>query len=303
MKTSTHSCIFPALLAAGICLISSSATAELRIFTVDHSQSSLSFSGFFVGITLNQQGPGSLTARYTGTIVADVTGSAITFLGGSSVVASNSGSWQPMPGGAVGSAPANYGGTGSVPPFLSGNAAVRNILLDITSAALAITGTNFPAQNATFIVPSNALAAFDYRYSGVTSGAGTRQLANNSTNNVASSGIINTQGGIIVLTLPVNINGSATVASPNDTQYSLTGQIVARSPVDGPLRVSQFRLTGGQVVITMITVSNQSYAILGSSNLINWNTTNDQFIATNSQTTRTIPLPSLPRQFFKVRQN
>ena len=302
MKTFDTRRIVSALM-AGSLLSSLTANAELRTFTIDHSQTSLNFSGIFVTLTLFPQQAGSLTARYTGTIQTDLTSSNITFLG-ASMVASNSGSWQPLPGGGSGSAPSNYGGQGSG-PGVSGVAAVRNILLNITSGSLTITGTNFPAQNTTFIVPTNASTTFDFRYSGLINGSGTRSLANNSTNNVADPGNIRTQGQTIILTMPVNVDGYATVNSPNDTHYFLMGQIVATAPLTppAPLQFTDFRLSGSQLVYTMSTISNQSYAILGSSNLITWNMTNDQFTATNSQTTRTIPVPNSSRLFFRARQN
>src|SRR5215510_6571472 len=141
MKASSTSRAVSMLCGVCFCLMSIAAMAEVRVFTVQYPQSMLTFAGNFVGIALQPQQVGSLTGRYTGTIVVDLTSSTIRFPGGSSMVASNTGSYRPLPGGAMGTAPANYGGMGTgAGGLISGDAAVRNILLDLTNVTSAITG-------------------------------------------------------------------------------------------------------------------------------------------------------------------
>src|SRR2546422_11454426 len=83
------------------------------VFTIDTNQSSLTLSGSFQGTSFVQQGPGSLTTKYEGTIQVAQSANSIQFTGESVITAQNSGSWQPLTNGAAGSAPANYGATAS----------------------------------------------------------------------------------------------------------------------------------------------------------------------------------------------
>jgi hypothetical protein len=301
MKASRTNGILSILTAVGLCLSSPRLAAEVRTFVIDQTQSTLTIGGSFVSLPLQQQAPGSLTTRYTGTIFADVSGSTITFVGGSTILALTNGVWQPNTNGTAGSAPANYGGQGSLPPFLSGRAALRDIVLDAISGALTVTGTNFPAAGITFSFPSNAPSALDYTYSGLTSGSGRRPLRGDSTNNVATTGSLSSQGGNLVLTIPANLLAYATINTSNDVQYSLQGQLVAVATT--PLQVSAIQISAGQLNFTITTISNQSYTILGSTNLLDWSSTNDQFIATSNVTKRTISLPGLPRQFYRIRKD
>src|SRR5678815_1853743 len=72
-------------------------------FTLNPDFSNLTLSGTTGGATLVEQAAGSLTASFSGAILADVVGAAITFTGGSSVIAQTTGDW--LPGGT----PAVYG--------------------------------------------------------------------------------------------------------------------------------------------------------------------------------------------------
>src|SRR5688572_9134172 len=87
--------------------------ADTRIYTLDPDESSITLSGSvtsqFGTAPINEQGPGSLTTSYTGTIHADRTSSAIQFISGGSIDANVSGSWQPLADASAGSAPADYG--------------------------------------------------------------------------------------------------------------------------------------------------------------------------------------------------
>lgn len=94
-------------------------------YVVDSTQSVVTISGELAGIALQEQGPDSLSTRYSGTIDAELDDypitSSITLSSNSMVIAENSGSWRPQQNGAAGSAPANYGfdAEGPVPPELA----------------------------------------------------------------------------------------------------------------------------------------------------------------------------------------
>src|SRR5204863_251388 len=106
----------------------------------------------------NQQGPGSLTTRYAGTIGTDLSYTTIVFVGGSQIVGVTNGNWEPGPSGVAGTAPANYGGE-VVNFFVNGKAAVRDILLDLTSGSLTVSNGIFPSQDLEFTFPFTATTA------------------------------------------------------------------------------------------------------------------------------------------------
>jgi hypothetical protein len=290
-----------ALLAAVCCLVSTTSRAELKTFALDATNSSVSISGTLAGAAFQQQGTGSLTTKFSGTIKADVTSSNITFVGGSAIVGTNSGNWQPGPGGVAGSAPANYGVKVNV-LLTTAMAAVRNTLLDVTSSALTVTGGSFSGQGLHFNYPSTN-SVLDYSYSGLLgSGSGSQQLKGVSTNNLNNATLI-VQGAELVLTIPVDNSGTATALNPNDIQYRLRGQLVARAPVSVPLQINAFQVSPGQLTFTIATTPGQSYMILGSTNLADWATIVDQFTATNNPTVRNVSRLASPLKFFRIRRD
>src|SRR5262245_25627440 len=106
-------------------------SATTSVFTIDQPSSSLTLSGTVGSSTIQQQGSGSLTTHYYGTVVStwDLDGGTISFASdGSFAVAVNSGSWQPRPGGASGSAPANYGGRVTI-ILVTAQVAVRGLVV------------------------------------------------------------------------------------------------------------------------------------------------------------------------------
>src|SRR5438477_4957673 len=132
LTSSPQTCLLAGVLwLAGAVPTASSA----EVFEVDTSQSRVSISGSDLGQPLREQGSGSLTTQYSGTLVAAVSGDIIQFPGQSQVVAFDNGSWEPLSDGSDGSEPANYGGAASS-FFATGVAAVRQVELDVTSGVV-----------------------------------------------------------------------------------------------------------------------------------------------------------------------
>jgi hypothetical protein len=289
---------------AMLCGLNTIGRAELKTFTIDQTQSVLTISGTFSGFAIDPQGPGSLTTHYTGTMETDLSDTTIAFVGGSQIAGVTNGNWEPGPSGVAGTAPADYGGE-VVNFFVNGKAAVRNILLDLISDPLTVSNGIFPSQGLEFTFPFTASTAFDYNYSTLgASGSGRQPFAGILTNAVNTNATLNAQGAELVLTLPVDIAGTASVQNPNDLQYRLQGQLVARSAAPVPLRINSFQLSSGQLGFTLATTPGQSFTILASTNLTDWLTPVDQFTATNNPTVRTVALPAAPpQQFFRVRQD
>src|SRR4029453_1244994 len=78
------------------------AHAALVTFTIDPAQSSISLAGTVVGATIKEQGSGSLTTRFSGSVTAELTDSTITFTDAGLVMADNNGEWEPKTNGAAG---------------------------------------------------------------------------------------------------------------------------------------------------------------------------------------------------------
>jgi hypothetical protein len=187
------------------------ALLSLAIFGLDQPSSVLNLSGTVAGLNIQQQGNGSLSTTYQGTVVADVDldGGTITFFGadsGSVAAADISGNWQPQDHGGSGSAPANYGGMVNIPLSGPGFAAVRNLQVFATSDPLALT----TSDGVTYQFPStqvlNILAGVaDFRAPIV--GSGQRDLANNSAQNMASAPgtLVDNGDGTFSLTVPVSV--------------------------------------------------------------------------------------------------
>jgi hypothetical protein len=292
---------FPALLAIGCCLVSTKSRAELKIFTLDATNSSLGISGSLAGVAFQQQGPGSLTTKYSGMIKADVTSSNITFVGGSAIVGLNSTTNEPGVGGVAGSAPANYGVKVTILIFFPAKAAVRNALLDVTSSALTMTGGVFSSKGLQFDFPPTSTTVLDYNAGSL--GSGSSSLTGIFTNTVSANATLIVQGTTLVLTIPVDISGTKTIAS-GDVNYRFRGQLVARAPVSVPLQINAFQVSPGHLTFTIATTPGQSYTILGSANLADWATIVDQFTATNNPTVRIVSWPAPPPlKYFRVRQN
>lgn len=249
------------LVAAAVGLVASPAQAVLTSWTVQSSSSSLSISGalssggsFLASVT--QQGAGGLTTKYTGTVNTQQTvvpvatdGWAgtpidIEFLS-ASLSALNSGNWDPLPGGSIGLAAANYGAQVSL-GFLGGaNLAIRGLSAGLASGVTALSGTAYGVQTANPNLTVTLLSATaDYRGFGpvggalgsgsLTSGIAGQTGAYTATgSSIAYSG--GGQAGTATLTIPVNFSISLVVVGQDTTDpgddigvyLALNGQIAA----------------------------------------------------------------------------
>lgn len=252
MKT-THSLL---LLAMALVLPANCLRAELATFTLDPSRSSVALSGSASGAALKPQGPGSLEAVYDGTLVLDVGPSEIRFVGGSRIAPRETGSWQPGPKGADGSAPASYGGKAQLGAGLfsiSAVAATRRILLDLVG------GTPFPLQSGTFnaaglgfqFVETNN-PVLDYKTSGIANEKDGMALSGLATNQPAGMSTLVTEGTVQTLTLKVSATFVFELLLPDDSSLSLSGQLVATRVIpDAPPIVTIAPVSPGATSMTL----------------------------------------------------
>jgi hypothetical protein len=221
-------------------------SAAPLVFTIDNSQTEVTIAGKVAGSTFSAQGPGSLTTSYSGTVNADVTGSTIQFTGESSINALTNGVWQPAAGGGSGSAPADYGAAATIDGFFTVDAALRNMVFDLTSPALTMNSGSFDGSSLIFSFITNT-ATFDYN-SSVKSGS--FNLNGYSTNTLVSGATVSTNAGVRMLTIQINTQFPFTVISANDSYIDLTGQLVATNAV-----------ATAPPVIGSITINNQNVAV------------------------------------------
>jgi hypothetical protein len=218
------------LLALGCSIIPLIARADTRIYTLDPAQSSITLSGTvtsqFGTAPIEQQGPGSLTTSYTGTIHADRSSSTIQFLSGGAIDANVSGNWQPLADASAGSAPADYGAR-VVFTIIVVNFAGRDLAADLTGAITPVDGSgNFDLANSTVNFTSGSIA---YRANfGLTPGV--ESLAGNS-GNLAGTATLTTEGAFEKLLLPVDATFNIPIDATTSANLTLDGQLIAFAPL------------------------------------------------------------------------
>ncbi len=219
-------------LTAAVSVIPISASAQVATFQVDPSVSSLTVSGTALGAPILTQGPGSLTTTYQGPLLVQLGSDSISFFGGSAVAADNSGSWQPLPGGASGSAPANYGGR-VVILFVTSLAAVRDAIFDSTSAALPITSGSFSSA-INFTATSGNID-----FNSPVGGMGTDTIVGSTaTNNSPNPGTLNIVAGApgfasAALFLPVSFTIISDLGGLGEGVFNFNGSMTARATARG----------------------------------------------------------------------
>jgi hypothetical protein len=279
-----------------ICFVGQAIAAPM-VFTVDDTQSQVTLSGKIAGYALTTQGAGSLTTTYSGNINADVTGSTIQFTGSSDIIAKTNGVWQPAVGGASGSALADYGGKASLSFLGTGYGAARNIVLDLNSPLLTLTGTNFDSTALVFSFAAGSDSSFDY-FSSLKHG--TLSLTGNSTNSIADGATLSTNGNVLKLIIQINAQFAFTLLAAGDTPLVLTGQIVATNALASPLVISSIALTKQNVVLTVENATESSQLQI-STNLQAWLPASTTVSNYSGSMIFTTPL-SGPQSFFRVQQ-
>ncbi|MGI8603865.1 MAG: hypothetical protein ACR2OZ_12830 [Verrucomicrobiales bacterium] len=255
----------------GLTLIPNTLAAPIPVtFTLDPARSSVTMSGTVQGNTISQQGAGSLTTRYDGTLKTDLRGNSIQFTTGSFVDAEVNGNWEPKIGGAAGNDPADYAGQ-ALNLFATVKAALRNLLLNVTSQALPVSGTNFNASAIEFAFPSSGSSSLDYRVTGLITDSGTRTLSGLASNAVGSTGTLVTAGNRQELTIPIDATFQFNLFAPNDVTLHFTGSLVATRPFGDTERLQTLvSLSGNTVTLEWQSAANESNNIESSVDLKIW---------------------------------
>jgi hypothetical protein len=273
LKQSTH----PFTVAALILLSASCWLCQAAVFSADSSRSQITLAGNIVAYTfqlgpINTQGPGSLTTFYGGTVNATVSLTALQFTGSSSILAETNGVWQPAAEGNPGMLAADYGGLAQNKTFygpVTLYAALRNIVLDLTSPDLALSNGSFDPSTLVLSFLTNVDRTIDYRDS--FSDQGTFPLAGSATNAASGDASLTTTGGVQKLVIPIDTTylvGSAGSGALAGTTLHLTGQIVALRSVAAPI-ITSFAVTNHTAVL-MVTNATLQSQLLHSADLKTW---------------------------------
>jgi hypothetical protein len=198
------------------------------VFLVDPAASTLTLSGSVNGFPLQQQGNGSLTSSYSGSILADWDLDGLTLnldLPGTSLNAKITGTWQPNPDGTPGSAPADYGGQVTA-LFLTGEVALRNVVIAVSTAdPLPLSGTgpySFPSTESLMVLQGTA--DYDTPF-----GSGSQPISSMVEQNAApqASTFQSLGNGSYRVTIPVNLTLQQVFNNTVSAVVHIQGQIVA----------------------------------------------------------------------------
>lgn len=290
---------WPSRLLAGALLILNPGLPVLAdSLTLDTNQSAITISGSIAGFSFVEQGAGSLTTRYGGTIQAGLAAGTIQFTGQSVIQAQNNGSWQPKADGTTGSEPANYGATANG-GIATAKAALRNIQLDATSPAITVSNGQFDSASLVFGFPSSATSTLAYNVTGLISKSGAKALTGYATNKVTSLATLTTAGGQQTLTIPVDATFLFTVLSANDTTINLKGQLVAIRSAAASVTIQSVAVQNQVVTLHWQGAPGEQYQVHASADLVLWQT--NAVNVTSSTTDYTWSGPATAsRQFFRL---
>lgn len=223
---------------AGLLLTAGSTVAVEKVFTIDPERSSITVSGTIIGAQAQEQAPGSLSTKLEGSLVVDLETTTIQFVAGSLIDAQTNGVWRPAAEGAPGSDWADFGAEGSI-GFASGEAAARDIQLDVESGVIPLTGGSFDAASLVVFFPVDAPSVLDYRaVIFVVPQAGSLDLQGYATNDVATAATLVSEAGVETLTIPVDARYSFTLLTEDDTELNVVGQVVATAGAQEDLVVT-----------------------------------------------------------------
>ncbi len=284
-----------ALAFVSVGLIVSPVLAAPLVFTVDSSRSSVTLSGTVETLAIQAQATGSLTTSLNGSINADLTGSTINFTGGTVINAETNGVWQPAVGGASGNAVGDYGGKASPGLGITAYAALRNIVLNLNSSALTLSGNNFDSTALVFGLTNSS--SLDYNASFL--GSGTEILNDLATNSVSDGATLTTSGSLKTITIQISTTFTFTGSVP--AVLTLSGQLVATNAPNSVFMINSLGITNQMLVLTVQNATAQS-VLQSSTNLTSWGSAGATMNTNSSGATfYSVPIGT-SNNFFRVQQ-
>ena len=252
------------------------------VFSVMEEESVLSLSGTALGIAVEAQKEGSLSASYSGTLRLLLADGRIQFQPASQIDAQPSGEWEPKPGGKSGSAPADYGGI--VPgSAVIGNtfAAARNVKFTLASDWIELIERNkermeFSASSLLFVIPADFGSVLDTATLGLFPiRMGTSIDGISGLNRPETWASLVVEGNVQTLTLPVEVEVFGRILRDDDLKLTFSGQIIARRNLlakPAPPQLAIRRLPSGEAQLSWNAVPGDDYLVEQSTDLRRWET-------------------------------
>jgi hypothetical protein len=204
-----------------------------RVYTLVPSESRIAISGTVLtssgSAPIQEQGPGSLSTTYSGTIRTDRDANSIQFIPGSLIDANVNGNWQPLANGAEGAAPADYGSRiNLLLGLISSNFAVRDVGADLMSGELTIGSAGSFGLDTTKLDLVIGNIAYRANVLGMTR-LGSASIA-------GQTGFLNGMGslssgpaGAETLTIPIDVSYMIGIDQETTVNFALDGQLVANA--------------------------------------------------------------------------
>lgn len=263
--------VVPTILLGTLAIPLSRCQAGVTNWTIQSASSNLALSAtFYLGVGdfhLEGQGPTSLTTQFEGTVqtqqnfLAPGVPSEIQFLS-AALDAQVSGDWEPLPGGATGTAPADYAARGYVDTVVISYSyiALRDLTFDLASGVLPLSDSPLGTQNFTGDLDVTTLTGItDYDSRG-----GLQSLLGDGSATMvglgggsASAGSVayDDLNGMATLTIPLDfqfftlfesvvVNGNGPVYADIGVMTRFQGSIVATAPIESVPEASSLVLLG-----------------------------------------------------------
>jgi hypothetical protein len=270
IRTSSSRRITLVTLAAGMLQFSQAVEVE---FVIDPAQTHVTLSGTAAGLTVAEQGAGSLTTSFEGTVVADIAVDALRFVGGSRIEGVTNGVWSPKAFGEAGTEPADFGAQASG-GLITGTAALRELLLDLESeTAMPLSQGQFNADGLLFRFPEDAPSAFDYRVTVfIITESDRGLLAGYATNRIAAMGTLTTEENSQVLHVPIEASIVFELLDPGDSTLTITGQLRATRTleVDPVIVIGSVQFSEGSLRFEWSGAAAQAHRIERTTDLVTW---------------------------------
>jgi hypothetical protein len=202
---------------------------------LDTSQSAITLGGSFNSIPLAEQGPGSTTSTYSGSITVDVDNllapTSIQILG-SSAGAAVTGQWRPQAGGGPAAGDPGTGQAANYGLQLNGGAlgnayaAIRELEFNVTSGPQAVAGGAFASTQ--MLNVASGLFAFNLPPAFMTPPGEDDLSGDTLTNASAAASTYAVTGSTATLTIPIEITDQ------DDLTIVYSGRLVATATIPEP---------------------------------------------------------------------
>lgn len=271
--------------------------APLRELQIDPTRSHILLSGTATGVPLQEQAPGSLSNSVHGVLRIAVSNSVIQFNPESRVMVDTNGSWQPLPDGKPGAAPACFGGT-AASPLASAVVALRAAEFLVFSEPITVEAGKFVASGLVFQFPTHSAGTLSYRVTGFLQYEDWFPLEGLSTNGVAQLGEWMDSDPPTQIRIPLDATYQFELLSDNDSTLRVQGVIVAAEASSTPPEILSMGVVEGAFRVLLKGPPGNVVTVQSSPNMAVWESVGERTFPSSGQAFWSIPA-SGERVFFR----